>query len=53
MLILQHGRDCRDLAQKKAHELDAAGNTGGLAYWQRVLDAIEAELSPAASVARH
>jgi butyrate kinase len=53
MLILQHGRDCRDLAQKKAHELDAAGNTGGLAYWQRVLDAIEDELSPSASAARH
>ena len=53
MLILQHGGACRDLAQQKAYELDAAGNARGLAYWQRVLDAIEAELSPSASVARH
>ena len=53
MLIHQHGCACRDLAEQKAHELDAAGNASGLAYWRRVLDAIEAELSPSASVARH
>ncbi len=53
MLILQHGGACRDLAEKKADELDAAGNRRGLAYWRRVLTAIEEELSPSGNAARH
>ncbi len=53
MLILQHGGASRDLAEKKADELDAAGNSGGLAYWRRVLTAIEEELSTPASATRH
>lgn len=53
MLIQQHGGACRDLAEQKAHELDAAGNTGGLAYWRRVVDAIEAELTPSETAVRH
>jgi hypothetical protein len=53
MLILQHGCACRDLAEKKADELNAAGNRTGLAYWRRVLNAIEEELSPSESGARH
>lgn len=53
LLILQHGCACRDLAEKKADELVAAGDTRGLAYWRRVLDAIEQELTPSVSAVRH
>ena len=53
MLISQHGFACRDLAEKKADELNAEGNAGGLAYWRQVMDAIEQELSPAAQATRH
>jgi hypothetical protein len=53
MLILQHGFACRDLAEKKADELDAAGDARGLAYWRRIVDAIDQELSPSASALRH
>lgn len=53
MLISQHGGACRDLAEQKAVELDAAGNARGLAYWRRIVDAIEKELTPSISTARH
>lgn len=53
MLIQQHGYACRDLAEKKADELIAAGDAPGLAYWRLVLDAIEEELTPAATALRH
>jgi hypothetical protein len=53
MLISQHGGDCLDLAEKKADELDAEGNTGGLAYWRQVLCAIEKELAPTLNTPHH
>ena len=53
MLILQHGCESRDLAERKADELDAEGNAGGLAYWRLVLTAIEEELTPSVSTVRH
>jgi hypothetical protein len=53
MLISQHGGACLDLAEKKADELDAEGNTGGLAYWRQVLCAIEEELAPPLNTTRH
>lgn len=53
MLISQHGGACLDLAEKKADELVAEGNTGGLAYWRRVLCAIEKELSPPMNAVHH
>lgn len=53
MLISQHGGACLDLAEKKADELDAEGNTGGLAYWREVLSAIEQELMQPANALRH
>lgn len=53
MLISQHGGSCLDLAEKKADELDAAGNTSGLAYWRKVLCAIEQELAPPLDTIHH
>ena len=53
LLILQHGFACRDLAEKKADELVAAGDSRSLAYWRRVLDAIEEELTPSANALHH
>jgi hypothetical protein len=53
MLISQHGGACLDLAEKKADELDADGNMGGLAYWRQVLCAIEEELSPSMNAMHH
>jgi len=53
ILISQHGGACRDLAERKADELDAEGNTGGLAYWRRVQFAIEEELTPSMDSAMH
>jgi hypothetical protein len=53
MLISQHGGASRDLAEQKTVELDAEGNFGGRAYWQRILSAIDEELTPSLSTARH
>ena len=53
LLISQHGGASRDLAERKAIELDAAGNAGGLAYWRRIVTAIDEELTPSSSVIRH
>ncbi|MGD8810390.1 MAG: hypothetical protein PVG24_12345 [Gammaproteobacteria bacterium] len=52
MLISQHGGASRDLAEQKTVELDAEGNFGGRAYWQRILSAIDEELTPSLSTAR-
>ncbi len=53
LLILQHGFACRDLAEKNADELVAAGDARSLAYWRRVVDAIEQELTPAPNALHH
>jgi len=53
ILISQHGCASRDLAERKADELDAEGNFGGCAYWQRILNAIDEVLTSSASGLRH
>jgi len=53
LLISQHGGASRDLAERKADELYAAGNAGGLAYWRRIVTAIDEELTPAPTTLRH
>jgi hypothetical protein len=53
MLISQHGGASRALAEQKADELDAAGNQGGLAYWRRIVTAIDEELAPSLSTVHH
>lgn len=44
MLIGQYGTAVRPMAALKAAELHDAGNTDGLAYWTRVMHAIDEEL---------
>ena len=53
MLISQHGGASRALAERKADELYAEGNTGGLAYWRLIVTAIDEELTPATTALRH
>ena len=53
LLNSQHGGASRVLAEKKADELDAEGNTGGLAYWRRIVTAIDEELTPSQSPLHH
>lgn len=53
MLIHQHGAQSHTLAIEKADELSAEGNSGGFAYWTRVIQAIEEELDTPISTTIH
>ena len=53
MLIDQHGADSYSLAIEKADELSAEGNTGGFAYWTRIVQAIEEELDTPVTTTIH